>query len=284
MERLNRCIMISAAFFAALIFCFAPSGFAEEMSENRYGEESGGHLDGRFSEWGDRADDGWADDWDDRDDDWDDRDDDWDDDRDDRDGDDRDDRDDDDYDDIKEYLRDLPDTAEALAEEDVVVVTFSGNIRNFDRWLSFASSAASGEPCSVVTAQFTVEGDAVLDYIRFDGERFLSVHDNSRDHYYLGSSYIVRKYRYLSGFDEEGRSCLLSADTESSGSCGDAEAWEAAVLTADEPYDLDEVYTEIGEDILGTNPPTVLFDRISCGEDADILSEDRSADYEEEEF
>jgi len=158
---------------------------------------------------------------------------------------------------IESHLRELPDSEDELAEAGVVIARSSG-VRNMSRWLTFAKTVASGEAASVDVASFTTEGDAVIHHIDYDGGSFVCVRDNTRDHYYLGSAYIVRTYSYLLGFNENGRSVLLT-DYED-GSASEEDSWQAAVLASDAYESLSGVYSAISNDYEGESVPVVLFD------------------------
>ena len=158
---------------------------------------------------------------------------------------------------IESHLRELPDSEDELAEAGVVIARSSG-VRNMSRWLTFAKTVASGEAASVDVASFTTEGDAVIHHIDYDGGSFVCVRDNTRDHYYLGSAYIVRTYSYLLGFNENGRSVLL-ADYED-GYASEEDSWQAAALASDAYESLSGVYSAISNDYEGESVPVVLFD------------------------
>ena len=143
-----------------------------------------------------------------------------------------------DFDKTVEYLSSLPGSADELAEEGIYVITADGEKRNADVWSGFVSSVSSGTSADVDIAVISEEGYAVIDHIEYDGSSFTDVRDNSRDHSYLGSAYVIRNY-----------SCLLDFGS----------GWECAVLSSEKYESLAEVKSAIEEDAGPEETPVILY-------------------------
>ncbi len=268
----------AAAFF--VFTAFSPV-FADDLQENEYIYENYEEYGDAFDEWDEEA---WGSEWDDED--WDDGLDGWTE----EDGDYTGDGTSEDFsgggetdgvspgssdetgdglDEVKSHLGSLPDDRESLAEAGVVTAS-GGGLSDSDRWRSFLESVRSGASASVDVASFNSQGEAVIDHIDFDGYRFTDVRDNTRNHHYLGSAYIVRHYSYLAGFDGSGSCALFGSGEEE----GDADGWEAAALVTKRYDSLGGVYEAIENDYEGISPPTVLFDFTGAGEEGSYGYED----------
>lgn len=158
-------------------------------------------------------------------------------------------------------LSSLPDGRDSLAGSGVV--TSGESISNFGTFSDFASRVANGESAHVITATFNSDGGATLDYLDYNGYDFLCVTDNTRNRRFLGSSYVVRTYSYVIGFNGEGRAVLLSASGEGSGSITDEGSWNAAAAASSAFDSLAGIYDEIENDYTGEWVPVILFEKMS---------------------
>ena len=104
---------------------------------------------------------------------------------------------------IKEYLSTFPDDSDRMTLTDAYVNVHGTIVSGQDKWDSFYKNVQSGKPAEIVTVQYTTEGDAILNYLNFDGNDFYLVEDDSRDGFAgQGEHYREHTYRYLKIFDK----------------------------------------------------------------------------------
>ena len=171
-----------------------------------------------------------------------------------------------DIDAIKAELSAMGGTLDELAEAGAVTV--GDDISNFDVWVSFVTAVREKTPAKVTVASRTKQGDVAVDRIDYNGSDFVCVHDSTRDHHYLGSSYIVRTYRYLTGFGSGGR-ILLGPDGNDGTADDTRENWLSAALTTVPYTSMDGIEEAVEEDDEGETVPTVLFKRASGAENSE---------------
>lgn len=103
--------------------------------------------------------------------------------------------------DILNYLAALPDDTEGLVNEGVMVLTYNTNygIRNLRE---FQTKYQAKEQAIVVIAQYTVEGDIILEYLSFDGKTISILSDYRRDKWAGDSEKVATaNFPYFSIFE-----------------------------------------------------------------------------------
>ena len=105
--------------------------------------------------------------------------------------------------------------AELLSSKAFVVV--HGNIKaGRNTWESFLEDSQNGIPASVDLIEFTVEGDAIITAIVYDGETYHMVMDCTRDAW--GNSGIVEyEHKYLYTDTQDGRTIVVLSDLKLEG-------------------------------------------------------------------
>lgn len=88
-------------------------------------------------------------------------------------------------------------------DDDLIVINTGGELRRGKELLdNFLKSINSGKPAEFTSLMYTVEGDAIYTYVLFDGDKFYSVEDDSRDKFRGdGEAYISYESKYLKEFD-----------------------------------------------------------------------------------
>ncbi len=100
---------------------------------------------------------------------------------------------------VRAYLSQFPEHFEEYEGRDDCFVMVHGKEHwGRDKWDGFLEDTARGTPSCITLVQFTVEGDPVLDYLAYDGQRYFHVSDASRDGFGNPEN----------AFFEETRSCL----------------------------------------------------------------------------
>ena len=100
--------------------------------------------------------------------------------------------------DPESFLKSLPESfGEIAVRDDLVIQTDYWALRNGQLWGDFEASVAKGEPASVATARPTIEGDPIIYFISFDGERFTCYTDTTRDKFGAGGGISSVTARYL---------------------------------------------------------------------------------------
>ena len=109
-----------------------------------------------------------------------------------------------DFNDVKEFLSGFPNNSKKLVKKGCFVTAHGQLIGGRDVWDRFYANVKAHIPCDMVSVQFTVEGDAILDYVYYNGNTFYYVNDSSRDAF--GGSdnggYTERNYSYMNVYDE----------------------------------------------------------------------------------
>ena len=100
--------------------------------------------------------------------------------------------------DPESFLKSLPESfGEIAVRDDLVIQTDYWALRNGQLWGDFEASVAKGEPASVATVRPTIEGDPIIYFISFDGERFTCYTDTTRDKFGAGGGISSVTARYL---------------------------------------------------------------------------------------
>lgn len=123
------------------------------------------------------------------------------------------------YEEMKAYLAALPDDANELAEQGCYVSTWNGALGE-ESLHAFRTAYRAGEAAGLVLAGYTEEGDTVFDYLKYDGEALLWVHDSTRDAFAGGGEtyqcesglYLLVFYRIADGYTY--RDLVLTDDAE----------------------------------------------------------------------
>lgn len=106
------------------------------------------------------------------------------------------------YQEIQKYLSKFSNDRKTLVEEGCFVIGFHQIIGGSDLWKSFYESYQGGEAAEIVLAQFTDEGDAILDYLYYDGNKVYHVSDASRDGFLgNGEKYYEETFSYLKVYE-----------------------------------------------------------------------------------
>lgn len=126
-----------------------------------------------------------------------------------------------DFKNVKSFLSEFPDKGEELVKAGCFVISYGSVGGGIEVWNRFYGNVKSHIPCDIVIAQFTLEGDAILDYIYYNGNDFYYVRDSSRDKFGSRSErYQEERYSYMNVFDEvlengdKSISVLLSEDED----------------------------------------------------------------------
>ncbi|MCM1044926.1 MAG: DUF4362 domain-containing protein [Candidatus Gastranaerophilales bacterium] len=100
---------------------------------------------------------------------------------------------------IKAYLSAFSnELADYEATEECFVLLHGDVAYGQENWDRFVDSANQGTPAYVILVQFTVEGDAILQYLEYDGMDFYRFSDYSRDAFGgTGNRYFEETYAYL---------------------------------------------------------------------------------------
>ncbi len=109
-----------------------------------------------------------------------------------------------------------PNDYEELLETDAFVVAH-GEVKNgMIEWESFLEDSQSGISASVDLIEFTVEGDAIITAIVYDGQTYHMVMDYTRDAW--GRTGIVEyEYKYLYTHTQDGRAVVVLSDLKLEG-------------------------------------------------------------------
>lgn len=92
---------------------------------------------------------------------------------------------------LGEYSNDLQELCEAEA-----YVILHGTVENGEeQWTAFMEAVEVGVAANIDVISFTIEGDAVIDSLYYDGASFYLVHDNSRDAF-AGNDKGVSEYQF----------------------------------------------------------------------------------------
>lgn len=108
----------------------------------------------------------------------------------------------DDMDAIKAHLAQYSNESEEFSDYDNLAVnTHIDKLRKLEAWHEFAEKVNKGKPAWVDVVSFTDEGDAIFNYIYYDGTEFLFVEDTTRDSF--GTPLITaEKYTMLFEFND----------------------------------------------------------------------------------
>lgn len=128
------------------------------------------------------------------------------------------------YKEVQEYLMSFSNDADALVKEGCFVIGFNQIVGGLEQWNAFCASINKRVASELVLAQFTDEGDAILDYLYYDGSKVYHVSDSTRDGFAAeGNPYFEETFLYLKVFDEirengdKVKSVVLTNDSELTG-------------------------------------------------------------------
>lgn len=107
-----------------------------------------------------------------------------------------------DLDTIKTSLAQYSNDLDELAESDSYVILHGQQYSGSRHWDSFYENVQNNIPDHLTLVQFTVEGDAILSYLDYDGKDFYMISDYSRDAF-MGDEdkYQAAAYSCLKVFD-----------------------------------------------------------------------------------
>ncbi len=98
---------------------------------------------------------------------------------------------------IREKLEALPNDSASLLEKDVMVILHGKKLDEFWSSQNLIDLTHKVQK-ELYVAQFTIEGDAILTYLTYDGEKYIVARDRSRDKYAnAADSYEEKCYEYL---------------------------------------------------------------------------------------
>ena len=113
-------------------------------------------------------------------------------------------------------LQSYSNTFEELMDADAFVVVHGQVNSGLDVWENFLEDSQSGIPACMDLIEFTVEGDAIITAIVYDGETYHMVMDCTRDAW--GKTGIVEyEYKYLYTDTKDGRSVVVLSDLKLEG-------------------------------------------------------------------
>lgn len=121
--------------------------------------------------------------------------------------------------DIQNILASYPDTFEELNKNNDIFIVVHGNVeKGKELWESFYQKVQDKQPSELIIAQFTTEGDPILYYLTYDGEKIYVVEDVSRDAFKGDNKdYFEYSYAYIKEFkdtkeDTKGQYIILLND------------------------------------------------------------------------
>ena len=98
-------------------------------------------------------------------------------------------------DELLDYLDMLPNKSEELAKEGCFVISNKGTCYGYNFFLDFWDSYNAGMKSAITIGHYTTEGDLILSYVAYDGEKVTLTKDTRRDkfagsgdHIYINSS------------------------------------------------------------------------------------------------
>ncbi|HAB60713.1 MAG TPA: hypothetical protein DCE48_08435 [Lachnospiraceae bacterium] len=106
--------------------------------------------------------------------------------------------------DIQNILDSYPDTLDELNKNKDVFIVVHGNVKKGkELWESFYQKVQDKEPAELTMAQLTIEGDPILYYLTYDGEKIYVVEDVSRDAFKGDyADYVEYTYSYIKEFED----------------------------------------------------------------------------------
>ena len=84
-------------------------------------------------------------------------------------------------DELWDYLDMLPNESEELAKEGCFVISNKGTCYGYNFFLDFWNSYNAGMKSAITIGQYTTEGDLILIYVAYDGEKVTLTRDTRRD-------------------------------------------------------------------------------------------------------
>lgn len=105
---------------------------------------------------------------------------------------------------VKSYLKTFSSDSESLEKEGCFVSVHGVNGSDaVNIWNTFIQKVNEQKAAQIVFAQFTDEGDAVLDYLEYNGSDFYHVCDSTRDEFFgTGERYYEETFPYLKLFEK----------------------------------------------------------------------------------
>lgn len=105
---------------------------------------------------------------------------------------------------IEQHLKALPsDSDDINALSDIYILSYNSE-KNRDIWDSFLADTNSGKQSEITICQFTTEGDAIFTAINYDGSKFRTISDNSRDKFRGNYDKLIKtEYSHLVILDYE---------------------------------------------------------------------------------
>lgn len=106
--------------------------------------------------------------------------------------------------DIKDIFGSYPDTLDELKKSDNIFIVVHSNVnQGKELWDSFYQKVQDKQPSELMIAQFTMEGDPILNYLTYDGEKIYVVEDKSRDAFKGDNEdYFEYTYSYIKEFED----------------------------------------------------------------------------------
>ncbi|MBQ7945081.1 MAG: DUF4362 domain-containing protein [Lachnospiraceae bacterium] len=168
---------------------------------------------------------------------------------------------------IKEKLAAFPNDSASLAEEDIIIVLHGKKLDEF--WSSQnLIKMLRGYPSEVYFAHFTIEGDAIITYLQYDGTDYFVARDRSRDMYVDASkAYEEKRYPYLKDFgytDSKGNSYryLFLTDTNDITMGQLEEYWATGGVPEEiEIYEITHYMSQEMDENAPKAIPTTVFDK-----------------------
>lgn len=111
-----------------------------------------------------------------------------------------------DFNEIKDALGQYPENlTQKIALEQGFIVTQGEELKgeSVELWKNFCQKVAKNKEGAVLIASYTIEGDAIVQYIAHRDGTFYYVEDTTRDEYGT-QGYATHKYSYLKRFDDDG--------------------------------------------------------------------------------
>lgn len=102
---------------------------------------------------------------------------------------------------IKEYLLTFPNDSEQLKQLECYQIIHGEEASGREYWDEFYQSVQEEKPAQLTIANFTIEGDVILDYVNYDGNDFYLLSDSTRDRF-AGELYWQETYKYLNVLDD----------------------------------------------------------------------------------
>lgn len=109
------------------------------------------------------------------------------------------------------------------------MVIMHGILKQAGNWDKFLASVQSGTASEISIVNYTVEGDPIIDYVKYDGQEFYLKRDNSHDKFSDGKDFEA-SYSRLDDLSDDNKVCYCLTNTPDGHNIG-ADAWTLVSYT-----------------------------------------------------